>query len=102
VFIGDDGFVHSFTRWMPNGDPGKILNALANVFDTDIISEYEPQYWGFDTQEEWDAAMERFAAENHMAQIARTLVKKDPTLALPENKDKLRSEVELIFDLGFC
>jgi hypothetical protein len=76
VSIDDDGFVSGLTRYAPNGDPGKILNALANVFDTDIVSEYEPQYWGFDTQEEWDAAMERFTAENHMAEIARTLEKK--------------------------
>jgi hypothetical protein len=43
------------TRYGGN-DPGKILKALANVFDTDIASEYEPQYWGFDTQEEWERA----------------------------------------------
>ena len=58
VYIDDDGFVDCLTRYAPNGAPGKILNALANVFDTDIVSEYEPQFWGFDTQEEWDAWQE--------------------------------------------
>jgi hypothetical protein len=42
VYIDDDGFVGCLTRYFPNGAPGKILNALANVFDTDIVSEYEP------------------------------------------------------------
>src|SRR5262245_1204828 len=52
VYIGDDGFVSSFNRWMPNGNPGKILNAVGETFETYIASEYEPQYWGFDTHEE--------------------------------------------------
>ena len=61
AYVDDDGFVGCLTRYAPNGAPGKILNALANVFDTDIVSEYEPQFWGFDTQEEWDACMEKMS-----------------------------------------
>ena len=55
AYIGDDDFLTSFTRHAPNGDPGKILDAVEVVFDTYIVSEHQPQYWGFDTQEEWDA-----------------------------------------------
>jgi hypothetical protein len=32
----------------------EIFHAIAEAFDTGIVSEHEPQYWGFDTQEEWD------------------------------------------------
>ena len=59
VNIGDDGFVTCFTRWAPDGNPSKILDAVSVVFDTYIVSEYEPQYWGFDTQAEWDAWTKR-------------------------------------------
>ena len=122
VYIDDEGFVHCLTRYAPNGDPGNILNALANVFDTDIVSEYEPQYWGFDTQEEWDACMEKMSQKHeeefHIellkylrgepndirpgtngmceAEIARTLVEKDPSLLLSVNKDKLRNVIRSI------
>jgi hypothetical protein len=44
VHIDDDGFVLSISRHGRNY-PGKILNAVAVVFDVDIVSEYEPQYW---------------------------------------------------------
>jgi hypothetical protein len=54
--IGDDGFLTSFTRYAPNGDPSKILNAVGEVFDTYIASEHEPQYWGFETQAEWEVS----------------------------------------------
>jgi hypothetical protein len=117
VYIDDNGFVGCLTRYAPNGAPGKILNPL--VFDTDIVSEHEPQFWGFDTQEEWDACMEKMSqkAEEHLkylrgvpndirpgtigmcqAQIAKTLVEKDPSLLLSVNKDKLRSEIQSIYD----
>ena len=129
VYIDDEGFVHclnpraSRIRYFPNGAPGKILNALANVFDTDIVSEYEPQFWGFDTQEEWDACMEKMSQkaeeEFHIellkylrgepndirpgtiemieAEIAKTLVEKNPSLLLSVNKDKLRNEIQSIY-----
>src|SRR5436309_15725248 len=46
------------TRYMPNGAPRRILRAIAEAFDTEIFSEYQPQYWGFDTQAEWDAVLD--------------------------------------------
>ena len=119
VYSDDDGFVF-FTRYMPNGNPGKILNAIAEIFDADIVSEYEPQYWGFETEEEWDAAVNKRAEEHErefyiellkycrgepnnikpgtagmaMADIAKKLGEKNPSLLLPENKDKLRNEID--------
>jgi hypothetical protein len=58
-----DGLVSCFTRYAQNGDPGKILEAITDAFNVKIVSEHEPQAWGFDTQEEWDAALEAMAKE---------------------------------------
>jgi hypothetical protein len=57
VFRDDFGFVHRFTQWAPNR-AGFILQAVIDAFDTEILSEYEPRYGGFDTHEEWEAALE--------------------------------------------
>lgn len=123
VSIDDEGFVSGLTRYGFNV-PNKILNAVAKVFDAEIVSEYEPQYWGFDTQEEWDASLGRMSREAEEkfhtellkylcrepndikpgtvgmceAEIAKKLIAKDPTLLLPTNKDKLRNEIQSIRD----
>jgi hypothetical protein len=90
------------------------------VFDTDIVSEYEPQYWGFETQEEWDAwekkRYEVFYIEimkyvrgepnnirpgtigMYEAEIAKTLIAKDPAFLFPLNKDKLLKEMRSIYE----
>jgi hypothetical protein len=114
VFIDDAGFVSNIRR-SGRTAPGKILNAIAQTFDTDIFSEHEAQYWGFDTQEEWDAWQKERAKEDDdefhaellkylrgepndirpgtvamgYAEKAKQLVENDPTLLLLENKDKL-------------
>jgi hypothetical protein len=120
--IGEDGFVNTVTRNAGSGDPGTILSAIAEEFDTDIVSEHEPQYWGFQTQDEWDAAWEQMQLEHRekfhlelmkylrgepndirrgtvgmiQAEIAKELVEKDPTLLLLTNKDKLRNEINTV------
>lgn len=55
VFADDQGRVACLTRfnWPNNAD--RILMAIHEAFGVDIVSEYEPQFWGFDTQEEMDA-----------------------------------------------
>ncbi|HYB05180.1 MAG TPA: hypothetical protein VED02_00345 [Methyloceanibacter sp.] len=63
VYIDDAGLVSCLSRYAPNGDPSQILNAIARAFDTDIFTEYEPQFWGFDAQEEWEAAMDQMTKE---------------------------------------
>jgi len=126
VFMDDDDFVSSLTRWAPNGDPSGILDAIAVTLDTGIVSEYEPQYWGFDTMEEWDAAKKKWSielkkaekkfhrellkylrgernnikpgtVEMHKAEIAKKLVETDPTLLLPTGKDQLRKEIDSVY-----
>jgi hypothetical protein len=123
VHIGDEGLISCISRYGANA-PGKILSAVAEAFDTDIVSEYEPQFWGFDTQGEWDAAMENMSRESterfyvdlvsHLrgepndirpgtigmtkAEIARKLAEKDPALLSRENKDKFLSEINSIYE----
>ena len=70
VDVNYDGIVDHLTRYAPNGDPTQILSAISKVFDVTFVSEYEPQYWGYDSEEEWHAALrkldlnqERFRAE---------------------------------------
>jgi len=122
VYINDAGFVGNITRYGGNA-PSKILNAIAQTFDTDIFSEYEPQYWGFNTPEEWYAWQEKLAKEDDekfhaellrylrgepndirpgsvgmgWAEEAKKLVGNDPTLLLPENKDKLLNEARSVY-----
>jgi hypothetical protein len=62
--IKNDGFVGCVRRYGSGGAPAKILRAIAEAFDTDIVSEYEPQFWGFETQEEWDACMDQISKEH--------------------------------------
>jgi len=109
---------------MPNGAPSKILSAIVEAFDTGIVSEYESQFWGFETQEEWDAWQERAGKESEekfhnellkflrgepndirpgsigmiQAEIAKKLVEKDATLLSSENKDKLQNEIRSTYD----
>ena len=45
--------VCSLTRRFLNGVPAKILDAIEDEFDIRLVSEYEPEYWGFATEEEW-------------------------------------------------
>jgi hypothetical protein len=123
VYINDAGFVTNITRYGANA-PSKILNAIAEAFDTDIFSEYEPQYWGFDTQEEWDAWQDKTAKQDDekfqtellkylrgepnnigpgtvgmgWAEAAKKLVENDPTLLFPENKDRLLNEARSIYN----
>jgi len=123
--VGEDGFLDSFNRYAGNRAI-VILRAVAEEFDMSIVSEYEPQYWGFDTVEEWRAAQ----AESHReyrktqrkfekellkyvrgephnikpgtneeseAKIAKKLAEEDPTFLYPENRKRFRSEIGLIF-----
>ena len=112
------------TRYLPNGAPGKILAAVSEAFDTDIFSEYEPQFWGFETQEEWDAWQQAAAKESEdrfyadllkyvagepngiipgkigeiQAKIAKALVSEDPGLVAPGRRAELMEKIRTIYD----
>ncbi|MGC1181174.1 MAG: hypothetical protein WA884_19660 [Methyloceanibacter sp.] len=122
--IAERGFVSELTRFFSNGAPGKILRAISEAFDTDIFSEYEPQFWGFDTQKEWDSWREASAKKDQdefyadlvnfvsdkpngirpgtvgecQAQIAKRLLEADPGLVLPERRAELMDKIETIYD----
>jgi hypothetical protein len=112
-----------FTRFGENM-PGYILGTISRLFDTEIFSEYCPQFWGYDTNEEWEASSEEMAAAGRhefyveiqkilrgepvdvdpetiwmtKAQIAKELVGVDPSLLLAENEALLMAKIEGIYD----
>jgi hypothetical protein len=117
VFISDDLFVSFFKRCTGNR-AGKILRAVAFVFDTDVVSEDEGQFWSYETKEEWEENQLRIQIirekKSHIeilkycrgeaneimwddmrrAEIARSLVDKHPSLLLPINEEKLFNEIK--------
>ncbi len=121
-YASDDGQLVRMTRYGVTNYPLRILEAVAQVFDVDIVSEYEPQYWGFDTQEEMDAAHEEMARLHRQefyedllkyvrgepngiragtigeiqADIAKDLIAQEPTLV--ENKEKLIEAVKHVYE----
>jgi hypothetical protein len=124
VHSDDQGFLSDITTCFPGGAPGKILGAISEEFNTDIVSEHEPQFWGFDTQQEWDAYQEKIAREHEeefhiellkhlrgeandirpgtvgmlQAQIAEKLVAERPELLLPAHKQELLDAINAIYD----
>jgi hypothetical protein len=124
MYVDEEGFVTLLTRYGRNA-PSKILRVIATTFDTDIVSEYEPQYWGFESQEEWDASIREISRQHEdefyaelikfvsgqpadipeegtvgwtQAQIAKQLVKDDPRLTLSEERKRFMSTIETIYD----
>ena len=124
VVIYENGVASLNVRNLWCAPEREILHAIAEAFDTDIVSEHQPEYWGFDTQEEWDAHEKRRHEENqrqfhaellkHLrgepadiqpgtigmkkAGIAKSLVEKDPSFMEPANRDKLMGEIDAIYD----
>jgi len=47
-----------FVRYASCGDPENIISAIEDEFDCRIVTEHQPEYWGFETQDEWDAGHE--------------------------------------------
>ncbi len=122
VYRKQDGSLAALTRFGANA-PGKILRAVAETFDADIVSEYEPQYWGFETREEWDLAWEKMSEEDENrhyekimkyvsgeetnfrpgtigmteAKIAKKLVAESPDLASLDRKKDLLQAIEEVY-----
>ena len=118
-----DGTVVCITRYGSNA-PGRILEAIAETFDTDIFSEHEPQNWGFDTQEEWELAWEKIAEEEEakfhaeiikyvkgepnelspgtvgmvQANYAKDLVAESPGLVSPDKKAELMEAIRQVYE----
>src|SRR5690349_14467315 len=124
LYVANDSYVRSLTRYYPNHpwDVSRIVEAIEDHFNVDIPCEHDPEYWGFGTQEEWDAAWEKMEKEwvderydqimryvrgepnslapgTHqfrLAEIAAQLVSEDPGLMLPTNREKLEAEIREI------
>ena len=122
---GKEGIVDGFRRYFPKGNPAFIFECICKVFDTNIVSEYEPEYWGCESQEEMDAMFEaahrkdneQFYGElikfidgqpcdiqpgtigGEQAEIAKKLVAQNPALALAENRDALLAQIDDIYKL---
>ena len=71
VYSNEEGLVSGFKRWAPNGNPQRILCEIADPFDIDIVSEYEPEFWGYETTEEWDADWEAMAQKDEQDFLQR-------------------------------
>ncbi len=135
VFAADDRTLEILKRYggrgaamsdFPGGGnaPGQILGAIAEAFDTDIFSEYEPQFWSFDTQEEWDRAWKKISGEHEAkfhadiinyvagepndlrpgsigmikANIAKDLVADSPDLVSPDKKTELMEAIDQVYE----
>ena len=55
--FGDESV--GFCAYGAGGSPHRILRAICDAFDVDIVSEHQCQFWGFETEEEWHAAWAR-------------------------------------------
>jgi len=101
-----------------------IVSRIAECFEPEIVSEYEPQYWGFDTDEEWEAAEAAFSKEHEdayyaelmrcvagepndiqpgtvgeaKADIALQLVRANADLTLPAKRDELLERITTIYE----
>src|SRR5262249_49330907 len=98
-------------------------DALFEAFGVDIVSEYQPEFWGFATMEEWDAAQEEIAKVYErefevdlmkylrgepngiqpdtigmvQAEIGRKLVEENPNLMSESLRGELMAAIEVIF-----
>lgn len=96
-----------------------VLSVIAEVFDADYFSEYQPQFWGFESLEEQDLAEMRgveirrarryeeimkfvrcepvdFELDSDIvndAKIARDLIAEKPSLAEPKCRDELLNAI---------
>jgi hypothetical protein len=64
VYMSADGIVRELIRNGMNA-PRNILGAVEVAFDTEIVSEYDGRYWGFESDEEYDKCIEEMAKEDN-------------------------------------
>ena len=121
---GDEKGLVSFLSIYGMNAAQRILQAICDEFDVDIVSEYEPQFLGFKTQEEWDAwerAMATKADEDFynevvkfvrgeahdikpgtngmvLAEIAKRLIAESPDLLAEDKRPDLIKAVNLIYE----
>jgi len=123
VFADEKGLVSMFSRYGTNA-PQRILYAIADEFHADIVSEYEPEYWGYKTKEEWEMAWTAMAKKDEQdfynevakfvrgmahdirpgtigmiqAEIAKRLIAESPELLAEDRRTDLIKAVNLVYD----
>jgi hypothetical protein len=122
VYANSDGNIDTILSTAGNVS-GKIFHAIEASFDTYIASEYDPEFWGFETEDEMDFAFAKIAAERdknflielrkyltgepndisvgtvdmEKAKIAEKLISKEPALLLPDKEVYLWKAIEEIY-----
>lgn len=122
AYADKEGLVTGFTRYSGNWTHD-IFAAIGEEFGIRIVSEHEPEFWGYATQAEWRAACEAEAKLSEQkfyddvmnyvrgkphtlrrgtigmvrARIAKKLIKKSPSLAAHDNRAELIQAVEAIY-----
>jgi len=121
---GDEkGLVSTFTRRGLNA-PQHILGAISEEFKVDIVSEYEPQFYGYETEDEWEAACSAMAKKAEQdfynevvkfvqgkehnispgtiwmikAEIAKRLIAETPDLLAENRQPDLIKAVKVIYE----
>jgi hypothetical protein len=128
VAVYETGFADIIVENLWCAPEKEIFHAIAEAFATEIVTEGQPEFYGFETEEEWDAAQKRFHEESerrfhaellkHLrgepsdiqpgntwmkrGEIAKSLVDKDPSLMEPENRDRLLGEINAIYDRAYA
>lgn len=124
VFPDQSGASSTFVRPSFGNMPWSIFDALAAEFDTELVSEHDHPYWGFETAEEWEAFQDKIAKADdddfyndimrHVrgepngltpgtigfkkAEIAKTLVEGDPSFAEPEAREALLEALNAVYE----
>jgi Integrase core domain len=122
VYGNEKGLVSRFTRRGMMNAPQRILQAICDEFDVDIVSEYEPEFWGYETKEEWEAAWAAIAEKDEQsfynevvkfvrgegheigpgsigmikAEIAKRLIAESPDLLAEDKRPDLIKAVNLV------
>src|SRR5215207_6455898 len=124
ITIDDFGCVHCFMRHA-GSLATEMIASISLALNVRIVCEHEPEFWGFKTQKEWDEAWDKIGEgreqslhiellkyvrgeENNLSaysveegEIAKKLVRENPSLLLPENQEELLKEAKDIFTKRF-
>jgi hypothetical protein len=123
IYGGKEGSIAVMECYLSDGNQSKILCVIQEAFDTRIVSEFEPEYWGFDTEAEWNTSLREFKFQEDRffvdllkfianepngiragtydettGKIAKQLVEVDPTLVLPAKRQRLKERIKEVYD----
>ncbi len=61
----------TFSRYAWSGSTSAIVDAIAEEFDTEIVSNQDHRYWGFATEEEMNARHDEISHESNEESLAK-------------------------------